>query len=127
MADFELKWHGPDLLAQLREGTPEALFAGGEMLVEAAASRAPRFSGDLAKSGYVAIEGKTTYRKKKKYNKQAKVPKGGAVVGFAAFYARYVEFGTKHKAARPFLRPALDELKEKIGNEIAVTIGRKFK
>jgi HK97 gp10 family phage protein len=122
-----VKWHGDELLKQIREGTPEGLFAGGEILVEAAASRIHSNTHTLEKSGYVATEEKSTYKRSKVHNKEAKPPKGGAVVGFAAFYARYVEFGTKKKGAKPFLRPALDELKEKIGAEIVTTIGRKFK
>lgn len=119
-------WHGDELIRQIREATPDGLFAGGEMLVDSAAARAPKASGDLAKSGYVAIEGKSTYRSDKKHNKQIKPPKGGAVAGFAAFYARYVEFGTAHVPARPFFRPAIDELKDKIGNEVVITIGKKI-
>lgn len=122
-----VKWFGDEFLKQVREVTPEGLFAGGELLVDAAASRAPRASGDLAKSGYVAIEGKSTYQRRKKYNKQAKPPKGGAVVGFAAFYARYVEFGTKNISAKPFFRPAIDEMKDQIGAEIVATMKKKIK
>lgn len=122
-----VNWHGEELLRQIQEATPDGLFAGGQMLVEAAASRVPRRTGKLADSGYVAIEGKSTYKRNKLYNKEAKAPKGGAVAGFAAFYARHVEFGTKNMAAKPFFRPAIDELKEKIGKEIVVSIGRKIK
>ena len=38
----------------------------------------------------------------------------GAIVGIGgdAFYGRFVEFGTKHARAYPFMRPAADESKE---------------
>jgi len=125
--DIKVTWFGDDLLKQIEEATPDGLFAGGQILVEAAAARAPRHRGNLAKSGYVAIEGKSTYRKQKLFNREAKPPKGGAVVGFAAFYARYQEFGTKNQAAHPFLRPALDELKERIGAAIVVKMRQEIK
>jgi HK97 gp10 family phage protein len=122
-----VKWHGDELLKQIREGTPEGLFAGGQMLVDAAASRAPKASGDLAKSGYVANEKKSTYKHDKKHNKEATPPKGGAVAGFAVFYAKFIELGTKNHPAKPFIRPAFDELKDQIGSEITITIGKRFK
>lgn len=125
---MSVKWHGDELLKQIREATPDGLFAGGQMLVDAAASRAPiGATGNLRASGYVATEQKSTYKSSKKHNKEIKPPKGGAVVGFAAFYARFQEFGTRKMAAKPFLRPAIDELKEQIGAEIVITISKRIK
>lgn len=149
----QVKWFGDEILKEIRDATPEGLFAGGQMLIDAAASRAPHGDGDLANSGYVATEEKSTYKSSKIHNKQPKVPKGGAVAGFAAFYAGMVEFGTKpHKIgkpgqllrmpdgrivrgpiqhpgtpAKPFFRPALDELKAQVGNEIALTMKKRVK
>ena len=133
----QVKWYGDKILAQIRDATPEALMAGGEQLVKAAASRITDRSGVLRNSGYVATDSKSTYRSHKLHNKQARVRKGGAVAGFAAFYARFVEYGTKpHKVggrshpgsqAKPFLRPAFDELKNAIGTTIVKQIGRKLK
>jgi HK97 gp10 family phage protein len=123
----ELKWNGDELLKQIREGTPDALFAGAEMLVEKAAENAPRNTGILADSGYAATSEKSTYKADKRHNKEIKVKEGQAIAAFAAFYARFVEFGTKHKGARPFLRRALDEVKGKIGEEVVTKMGRKFK
>lgn len=122
-----MKWHGQQLLAQIEGATPDALFDGGQMLVDAAASRAPRNSGALVESRYVATEEKTTYKNDKQHSKQAKVPKGGAVAGFAAFYARFIEYGTRKASAKPFFRPALDELKDKIGAEIVIKVGKQIK
>lgn len=123
----QVKWHGDELLKQIREGTPDGLFAGAEMLVEAAAQNAPRDTGNLADSGYAAIPGKSTYKADKRHNKEIKVKEGQAIAAFAMFYAGFVEFGTKKKAARPFLRRALDEVKGKIGEEVVTKMGRKFK
>ena len=124
----EVKWYGDELLKQVRDATPDGLFAGAQVLIGVAASRAPTGgSGDLAKSGYVAIVGKSTYRKDKMHNREVKPPKGGAVAGFAAFYARFIEYGTSKSAAKPFFRPAVDEMKDQIGSEIVVSIGKKIK
>lgn len=123
----QLKWFGDEFLKQLREATPDALFDGAEMLVEAAAENAPRNTGKLAESGYAAIPGKSTYKRDKRHNKEIKVKEGEAIAAFAAFYAGFVEFGTKKKPARPFLRRALDEVKGKMGETITAKIGRQVK
>ena len=123
----EVKWYGDDLLKQIREATLDGLFEGANTLVEAAKSRAPYRSGDLQNSGYAAIPGKSTYKSDKQHNKEVKPKDGQAVAGFAIFYARFWEFGTKKLARKPFLRPALDELKDQIGGQIVARIGRKLK
>lgn len=122
-----VKWYGDDILQQIRDAQPDGMFAGGQMLVESAAANVRRVSGDLAASGYVSMEGKSTYKKRKNHLKETKATKGGAVAGFAAFYGKFVEFGTKNAAARPFFRPAIDELKEQIGEEVAITMKKRFK
>lgn len=127
MPDSQVRWFGDDLLKQIQDGAPDALFDGAKLLVDSAASRAPRRSGKLAQSGYVGTEKKSTYHPSKIYNKEVKAPKGGAVAAFAAFYAKQVEFGNKNMSAKPFLRPALDELKEQVGQEIVVKLRRKLK
>jgi HK97 gp10 family phage protein len=122
-----VKWHGKELLEAIRESAPDGLLAGAQLLVDSAASRAPRASGDLANSGYVANENKSTYKHDKKHNKEVKPPRGAAVAGFAVFYAKFIELGTKNHPARPFLRPAFDELKEQIGSEIVMKMGKRFR
>lgn len=124
----DVQWYGDDLLKHIREASPDAFFEAGEMLVKAAASKiATGRSGDLANSAYVVSEKKSTYTKLK-VSRKAKVPKNGQVIaGFSAFYASMVENGTKHSAAKPYLRPALDELKDKMGGDIAVYIKKKIK
>lgn len=148
-----MDWRGDELLKQIREETPDGLFAGAELFIETAASRAPRgATGDLQNSGYVASETKSTYKSSKKHRKAVKPPKGGVVAGFAAFYAWIVEVGQKPhkigkpgqilrlangnivrgpidhpgKPARPFIRPTFDELKEQIGNTIVLKIRKKI-
>jgi HK97 gp10 family phage protein len=122
-----VKWYGDDFLKKLREATPDGLFAGAEKLVEAAAANAPELTGNLKESGYAAIPGKSTYKSDKRHIKEIKVKEGQAVAAFAMFYAGFVEFGTKHKGARPFMRRAIDEFKGQIGTEIGLKIGKKLK
>ena len=69
---------------------------GAQVIVDAAKSRAPRRTGKLIESiGHEVIEASSTEVKEK--------------IGSNVFYARHVEFGTRHNSAEPFLRPALDE------------------
>lgn len=127
MADFKLTWRGDELLKQVEEATPEALFEAAQELVRAAASKAPRRTGDLAQSGYAAGAGESTYRGDRLHRKELKPPEGGAVAAFAAFYAGFVELGTRRVSARPFMRPAFDELKGQLGAEVVKTVGGKLK
>lgn len=127
MADVEIKWHDKELIAIIEQATPDALLAAAQTLVDVAASKAPQGpTGVLAASAYVANEKETTYKTNKLHNRQALVPPGGAVGGFAAFYARFLELGTKHAPARPFMRPAFDETKEQLGAQIVNEIGPKL-
>lgn len=124
----QVKWYGDKLIATIRAATPDALFEIGQELVEVARAKAPKRSGDLARSGYVTTKDKSTYQKLKTNRKEAKVTEDGVVVvGFADFKARWYEYGTEKRSARPYLRPALDELKDKIGATIVEKIGRKLK
>lgn len=86
-----------------------AVTKGAEIVVEAAKSRAPRKTGKLAESiGY----------------KIGKVSASGvrARIGVAARggvrYAFHVEVGTKKRAPRPFLRPALRRSKDAVVDTI---------
>lgn len=123
-----LNWYGDRLLAEIRNATPDALFAAAEELQNAAKAKAPRRSGDLINSGYVSSQKRSTYKNAKIHRKEQK-PRNpeDVVIGFAAFYARYYELGTKRQAARPFLRPALDELKGKLGATIVEKVKARLK
>jgi len=114
MADASVKWYRDVVMAQVEEASQDALYEMAKELVELAAKRAPRRPGGgrLSKSGYAATQDKSSYVKRKGYNKEIRPMKPGvAVAAFAAFYARFVEWGTAVRAAQPFLRPALDESK----------------
>ena len=49
------------------------------------------------------------------------------LVSFTAFYARWLEFGTRFMAARPFFFPTIDELKERIVSIFASSIKARLK
>lgn len=123
MADAAVKWHGDKLLVELADASQEGLLEIAKELVETAADKAPRRRGDLAKSGYAAIEGASTYRKAKNYRKEIKVDRPGiAIAAFAIFYAGFQEYGTHRQAAQPFLRPALDEGRDRLGAKFVTTV-----
>jgi len=128
MSDVGIKWYGDDLLAKLEGADDDALFEGAQELVEVAKVKAPRRSGALAESGYAATKGQSTYRKAKGHRREIRPQeKGVAVAAFAMFYAHIQEYGARHHAAAPFLRPALDEARERIGNRIVLRLARDLK
>jgi HK97 gp10 family phage protein len=102
----ELKFTGgPELEKALKDlggqiagrlGT-NAVRAGARVIAASAKRNAPVLTGALKKSIRVFDE--------------PDKPKGERVayIGSRLFYARFVEFGTSHTQANPFLRPALDE------------------
>ena len=45
----------------------------------------------------------------------------------AAYYWRFIEFGTVNRAARPFLRPAVDEKKGEVASRFRASYMKKLK
>jgi HK97 gp10 family phage protein len=114
----QVKWRDDELLKLIQENADEALFTAGEILIGAATANAPEDSGDLKASGYVATKQRSTYEPDNKSNRQIKPRNNEAVVGFASFYAKFLERGTSRMAARPFMRPALDSSKDTLAKAI---------
>jgi len=94
----------PDKL--VRKGVRNALRAGGEVLREAISAGAPR-SMDITHghepgflADHIGMKVKTSVTN----------DTGSILVGPVkkAFYAMFAEFGTKHQAALPFIRPAFE-------------------
>ena len=113
-------WHGDELLALLREHLDDALFEGAKVIQEAAQSRAPvGKTKKLRASIYAASFTKNNYKKTGKTDRRIKPKKGTAVIAAGAFYAGWVEYGTRKMHARPFLRPALDENKNEAMKKVA--------
>lgn len=127
MATNGLKWHGDDIMAEFKGDIPDALEAAAQEFLDAAQARVPVRRGDLHDSAYISTPTKSTYRPKKIHAKEAKAKEGEVVAGFAAYYAKWIEFGTKKMRAKPFMRPALDESKTKLGNTIAARLRKSFK
>jgi len=86
----------------------EAVEKAAEPIVEAAKEKAPKRSGALAEG----IHGEVTTSKQ-----------GQAILDISynkkQYYGGMVERGTKHQAAQPFLRPAIEEQAEEAENELA--------
>lgn len=80
---------------KIKAALPQAAMAGAAVLLEDAISRAPQRTGKLKASGRKRIDSTTP-------------TSATAVVGFTAFYSKFVEYGTRKMAKRPFLRPAVD-------------------
>lgn len=90
-----------EVLAELKEigdraegAVEKALDEAGKLVQEDASQRAPR------KTGFLASE----------IVREVDVDKLDVRIGpsKAAWYGKFPELGTKHQAAQPFLRPALD-------------------
>ena len=112
-----VQWYGDKLIENLFKEQNAALFAAGEILINAAAAKAPRDKGTLAESGYVSTLDKSSYRfDPKSYEKEVN-PKidGLAAIGFAAPHAHLIEYGTSNMVAQPFFRPAFDENRREMG------------
>lgn len=90
----------------------DATEAGAEIIRQGAEDRAPRRSGQLA--GDIQIETELTT--------DGFVSKIGP--SRRSFYGRFQEFGTPFMAARPFLRPALDEDGPRAQQAMAATLAR---
>lgn len=80
---------------QIKAALPQAAEAGAAVLLEEAMSRAPMRTGKLKLSGRKRIDSTTP-------------TSATAVVGFTSFYAKFLEYGTRKMAKRPYLRPAVD-------------------
>lgn len=120
-----VEWHGEKLLQALRDGANDAMFEAGEILLESAKERVPVATGNLKNSGYVSTKTKSSYIKRRGWKRERKpLEDGGVVIAFSAPHSHLVEFGTKKMAAKPYLRPALDELKGKIGKSITVSLSK---
>jgi HK97 gp10 family phage protein len=124
----KVQWYGDELIKRIMSHADDALFEGGELLITDAAAGAPKDSGTLRDSGYVSAKGRSTYRKDKQHKRERKPKHEGVVAaGFAAFYSHMIEHGTSRTRAQPFLRPALDRMKGRMGKAIVSAWRGKLK
>lgn len=119
-----------------KKGLRDALKAGGAIMVSALVAFAPRLTGflaehfdmrlsirgdDIAGSAYVGPQGKMDYPDadggyRQKENRRGKKYNVGRIA--VASVARFLEFGTRKMAARPFMTPAWESHKEIVRDAI---------
>lgn len=121
---MSVNWRGDELLALIRDNLDDALFEGAKVIQEAAQAKAPLGKTHRLRRGiYAASATKNNYVKVGKTDRRIKPTKGTAIIASGAFYGGWVEYGTRKMAARPYLRPALDEKK----NEAIETAAKYLK
>lgn len=112
-----VNWYGDEIAQDIYDEINAALFAAGELLILSASAKAPRLSGTLAESGYVATKDKSNYHFDPKHYEPEVRPEidGLAAIAFAAPHAHLVEYGTVKMDAQPYFRPAFDESRTEMG------------
>lgn len=107
--DRKLRQFGPRLA---RNGLRAAVNAGAQVIKKDARNRAPVDTGRLSKKAiYVKrIREEVTFTREA-YAVGVRFGKREQQKDRDAFYWRWIEFGTKFKAARPFIRPAFESKK----------------
>lgn len=97
---------------RIRLRVQAAVNAGAMIVANDATRRAPYKTGNLRRSIHVEpsnlanIDGDRIY----------------CEVGTDEVYGKFLEYGTRHMAARPYLRPALDENVGRVRREIVTTL-----
>jgi HK97 gp10 family phage protein len=86
-----------------------ALTAGGELISNAAKGYAPVKTGNLRRSIHVEPG-------------EASGSGASVQIGTNVSYSRFVELGTRHMSARPYLRPAADGQKAAVLNEVKTSL-----
>ena len=92
----------------------KAAEAGGRIALSDAIRRCPVGKTGNLKSNLHLETGKST-----QYKADARV-----LPGKEEYYGTFVELGTKNQPAQPFLRPAVDENKEKISEKVTSELSR---
>jgi len=92
-------------LSNQKEVLESSVLSGSLLVQNSAKEKAPYRTGNLRRSIHAEILEATNTRAKAK-------------VGTDVEYARPVEYGTKNRRAKPYLRPALHENKQAVINEI---------
>lgn len=93
---MSVKWYGKEVLSNMELATKAGLTAAAMVVQGQAVLLCPVDTGRLRQS--------INYR----------VSNTEAAIGTNVEYAPYVEFGTKRMKAQPFLRPALDDVKDEV-------------
>ena len=87
-----LEWYGDDLQRAVKRRGDRALFEMGEVVLGEAQRNAPSRTGQMRRSGYVAIVGRSTHTPQKRDRKKLPVVvRGSATVAFASWYSNILE------------------------------------
>jgi hypothetical protein len=133
---FKLTLNTEDIIKAVKEEQDLAFFVGGSLVADAVEARARPISQRVADRVFVVTR---THAKGKPYKKYAELVgrRGGVVVGSSSPLAHLLELGTKPHgghpgtAAKPFIRPALDESKEMaekaIGDALQTQLEKRLK
>jgi|SRR5579871_118008 len=110
-----------------------AVSAGAKYLQDKIAQAAPvRADNALKKMGGIGTKARLPGFLKASIGRRRDDKGSGSSVTYnvgvitAAFYAKFIEFGTRHQAARPFLRPAVDSNQDGAVNRMADTLSRQI-
>lgn len=103
---MKVDWHPEQITAEIEKHVMDRLEVAGEQIASRARQIVPVASGKLKDTIRVV-------RLKGDPKQNIRVYAGNRIKG-GAFYAHMVEFGTVKMSAKPFLRPALNEIKGKI-------------
>jgi len=101
----ELRVNVGKLTKEIQEVLPTALKAGALLIQNDGKKRATFRTGTLRRSIHTEDVSNTEVR-----------------VGTDVEYAPYLEYGTKKMTARPYLRPAMDENREKVIDKVKAVI-----
>ncbi len=123
VGDVALDLNIDEIRQALDDHLDEAMFLGGQEILEAAKPKTPYRVGKLRESGYVSTIKRTSYAGGKGHRGEIKPKKRGeSVIAFSWFTARFFEVGTRRLAARPFLRPGFDERKDSAADTIVAVL-----
>jgi len=102
-----------------------AVDAGAEIMRDVAGQIAPRsFDGAF---GHPAGFLSKNIRKERQWTRtQDKAVTDVGMERWHAFYGRFPELGTSHMPAEPFLRPAFDQTKNSVVDEVAEQLRRRI-
>jgi len=101
-----LSWYGPEIEAEIKRSMEPGLWAMGGALANAAQGRAPRRSGRLRDSAFIATAQRTDYRRGRGDRRRRElvrlmsaVSPRSVLVAFAVWYSNLIEdTGTKRHA-----------------------------
>lgn len=100
MADYEIKIKDKEVIQQLEQRLEQKMKEACVLVQDSAKQRCPVDTGRL--------QGSLTYQVQKDGNEVE------GLVGTNVEYAPYVEAGTSRQTAKPFLKPAGDESRDRI-------------